>query len=879
MKTKILLLTLLASLFGSCLAAQTQNLTIDRGIMGLTQALDRLPYISRVMFIAAHPDDENSGVLPYVSRGLHAKTALLTLTRGEGGQNLIGPDLFDALGLIRTGELLAAGEYYGVEQFFTRAFDFGFSRSSEETLQKWGKDIVLSDMVRAIRHFRPHIVISVWRGEPSDGHGHHQASGLLAREAFHAAGDPARFPELLQEGLGPWQPQKLYIRSRERRDKDKKEDETKRPTVTVDPGKHVPLLGASFQEIASQGYSSHRSQGAGASYSPPGSRRFSYDLVFPQHSQDSGFFDGVNVRVGDLAKLLPGGVSEKTWLDQELNQVQASITRAREQLQPADFSRTLEPLLAGIRRVRDISRSLANSPAASNQEALRFFLRHKEDDFSKALELAAGFYFEALSADAEITPGQTFEVAATVVNRSPETIGLQQIELLSEKSWKSELREGTVKPLAPSEKLTFKYHVTVPAQEPPSRPQFTRNNKRDTVYAMASKDRTNARIAPKLSARLAYRISDVELSRVEPVEYLDSDRLKGTRKIPLMVVPPVALEVGPAQQLVSTAAASQNREVQVKLANNTPTRIAGAVLLRVPGGWSAEPRRAEFTLASEGESQTFKFLVRAGKGLVPGRTSFEAIAEVNNQTVDESYRLYSVLDLWRFPLYQKAASEVVAFDYKLPQNLKVGYIMGAGDRLPETLSQLGVAVKLIEAEEIASGDLQQYSCIVAGVRAYDVREDLIANNARLLDYVKRGGLCIVQYHRQATWNKAQYAPYPAKIKSEEHRVTDETAPVKILDPAHPVFLFPNKITDKDFDHWVQERGAYFIQERDPRFKALLSCGDPGQAELDGGLLVADYGQGKYVLTSYAWFRQLPEGVPGAIRIFINLMSLKGNQRP
>ncbi|MGH9427259.1 MAG: LmbE family protein, partial [Terriglobia bacterium] len=301
--------------------------------------------------------------------------------------------------------------------------------------------------------------------------------------------------------------------------------------------------------------------------------------------------------------------------------------------------------------------------------------------------------------------------------------------------------------------------------------------------------------------------------------------------------------------------------------------VSGILSLSAPAGWSCEPKQIPFTLSKEGEAAAFKFAAVAGKEIRPGREIFEAVATVNGQKISESYRMYSVQDLWKLPLYRKADSEVVAFDYTLPAKLRVAYVMGAGDRVPDALVQMGLAVKLLESEDVAAADLRQYDCIIAGVRAYDVRDDLIANNARLLDYVKQGGVFVVQYNRKEPWNKAQYAPYPAKIASNDHRVTDENAPVTILDPKHPVFNFPNKITPGDFEGWVQERGLYFIQDRDPHFKPLLASGDPGEKPLDGGLLVADYGTGKYVLTSYAWFRQLPEGVPGAIRIFANLISL------
>ena len=869
----------------SSLGAQSQELAIDRGFVGLSQALDRLPFTSRVMFVAAHPDDENSGVLPYVSRGLHARTALLTLTRGEGGQNLVGPDLFEALGLIRTGEMMAAGEYYGVQQFFTRAFDFGFSNSATETLGKWGREEVLSDMVRAIRCFRPHVIVSVWRGDKSDGHGHHQAAGLLAREAFEAAGDPQRFPEQAREGLTPWRVLKFYSRVGEK----------EQPTLRVNPGQYVALLGASYQEIASRGYSSHRSQGSGDAYSAPGARTFQYRLIVPEGRVDGNFLDDVPVRLVDLSRLVDGSGDRKIVAD-ELAQVEALIAKAKETLNPSDSFSTVPHLLRGLEKVRALRQRVANmSTQAPEIRELEFFLVENERDFEKALELSTGIYFEPLADDVELIPGQSFQVTTTVVNRSSEAIEIQKI--LLESQWKHQLVEGYVQPMPPLEKvaintsgpwavlslypnesLTLKFSVTVPTDEKPSIPLWKRASKQEAVYTFSDPTRINEPLIPApLAARMEYRLQGTPLRFQQPVEYLDRDPLKGTHKRPLLVVPLLALEVTPSLQLASLSSAGNTRELQVKLTNNSHNSVSGILSLRAPAGWSCEPKQAPFSFSTEGEVAVFKFNAIAGKQIQPGRTAFEAVATANGQTIDQSYRMYSVQDLWKLPLYRKADSEVVVFDLKLPTKMKVAYIMGAGDRVPDALTQMGLSVKLLEGEDLAAGNLRQYDCIVAGVRAYDVRDDLIANNARLLDYVKKGGVFVVQYNRKEPWNKTQYAPYPARVASNDDRVTDENAPVTILDPKHPVFNFPNKITLQDFDGWVQERGLYFIQDRDPHFKPLLATGDPGAKPMDGGLLIADHGTGKYVLTSYAWFRQLPEGVPGAIRIFANLISLGRSQ--
>ena len=441
--------------FRSSFFSQSLDLPLDRGAVGLVQALDRLPSISRVMFIAAHPDDENSGALPFVSRGLHARTALLTLTRGEGGQNLIGSEMFEGLGMIRTGELLAADEYYGVEQYFTRAFDFGFSRTSEESFQKWGREAILSDMVRAIRQFRPHIIVSVWSGDPRDGHGHHQACGILAKEAFFAARDGNRFPELAQEGLAPWRVQKLYIRVF-------KADES---SFAINTGQYVPLFGTSFQEIAALGYSLHRSQGNGDTYALPGDYDSFFRLAYPDVPDDSGFFDNLALKLTDLPSLLEGESQKKQWLVEEMGLVERMIHDAQQNFQPENFSGSVGPLLQGIVKLRKIQETLTQdfgNPGIKTRGELLFLLKEKEKDFMKALDLATGLYFEGLAEDSSVTPGQSFAVRATIVNRFSENIELTQVDLKAEKDWQLKLQNRGASRVEPGKKTVFEFSVSVP---------------------------------------------------------------------------------------------------------------------------------------------------------------------------------------------------------------------------------------------------------------------------------------------------------------------------------------------------------------------------------------------------------------------------------
>jgi LmbE family N-acetylglucosaminyl deacetylase len=890
-------LPILILLFLQCLSsgafAQSQDLAIDRGAMGMAQALGRLPSTSRIMFITAHPDDETAGVLTYASRGLHANTALLTLTRGEGGQNLISSDLFDALGLLRTGELLAADEYYGVKQYFTRAFDFGFSKSSEETLQKWDRTLVLSDMVRAIRSFRPDVIVSVWQGNSKDGHGHHQASGILAREAYRLAGNSQQFPELAKQGMLPWQARKLYIGGLQAADP---------ASLTINAGEYAPLLGASFQQIGARGYSLHRSQGYGNSYAPPGNHPVRYRLIDSEVQPDAGFFDHLDVTLGGLIQRLGASWNlQPSWVKEQVTALEISIRQAKNGFSPSDFSAMIEPLARGLVVLRQVREKIADGETNSlPQDTLRFLLADKEQDFTRALDLATGLSFETLAGDALVTPGQAFTVTAALTNRSSITIRPKQIQLQpvrGSQAWKIEKVGEMPDVLKPSERVEIKFKVSVPPNASPTQPHWKRSVRSDTMYSVSEQSLINNPLAPAvLTAQLDYSVrlaggtsaatgpqsnvatKDLGLSKSQPVEFLDLDARKGTHRIPILVVPELSVSLAPTAQLVPQKSSSHPRSIQVELTNNSSSSIEGILVMKPPSGWTVEPTQRPFSIFRENEAMVLRFEVKSGGALPPGKTSLEATAQVKGKNFNLGYQVISVMDLWRNPLYRRAETELNTLDVQTPPDLSVGYIMGAGDKVPETLSQLGPRVKLLEAEDLATGDLSQFSCLVAGIRAYDVRQDLIANNARVLEYVKNGGVYIVQYNTPSAWNKAQYAPYAAKIQNASHRVTDETAPVAILDADHRVFNFPNKITQKDFDGWVQERGLYFIQERDSHFKSLLSSHDPGDPPLDGGLLIAPYGKGFYVLTSYSWFRQLPEGVPGAIRIFANLISL-GVPRP
>ena len=851
---------------------QSQELYLDRGAVGLSQSLKRLPLISRVLFIMAHPDDEPAGLVTFVSRGAGARTAILSLTRGEGGQNLVGPDLFEALGLVRTGEMLAANEFYGASQYFSRAFDFGFSKSARETLDKWGRQRILQDLVRAIRSFRPLVILSVFDGTPADGHGHHQACGLLAREAFENSGDPDRFPELTRQGLGPWQAARLYLRSR---------GQDPPGSFTIDTGAYDPWLGASYRQVGAQGYSRHRSQGMGRAHALPGSHVVKLRLggISPSAplsgSSEDSFEEALELRLPALALLWPAGSAERARLEEALGGLAKIIENAKRAFSPSAPSGCMPALSRALKESRAIRRDWTGSGEASSaSEVLAFFLKDKERDILQAIHLAAGLSLGATSDRPLLTPGQSFRISVKVVNRSLAPLGIRSLQVESE-VLRTRALQGPLPMLLPGQDVDLELGGEVPPTATPSRPHWRRPGGTGDFYTIDDPALTLAPATPPLArVRLGYDYEGERLQIEQPLEYLDVDRLKGTRRVPIHLVPPIQLEVTPPLHLVPLARAAEPRTIQLRIRNNSPKEIQGRLELQPPQGWKVEPARAPFALARPGQAATVPFRVSADPGtLRPGRASFRAVAGLGGTEVTRQYRMISVFDRWNTPLYSPARSRVEVLDLKIPPGLRVGYVMGAGDRVSETLAQLGFSVTALGPEDLAAGRLGGYDCIIAGIRAYQVRGDLIEHNDRLLDYVRDGGVFIVQYNTPDAWNRRPYAPFPARIVDRSHRVTDENAPVTLLEPGHRVFRFPNPISGDDFAGWVQERGLYFIQERDGRFRALLASHDPGEPPLDGGLLVADYGKGQYVLTSYSWFRQLPAGVAGAIRLFSNLVSL------
>ena len=839
----------------------------DTGTAGLKEMLRRLHTTARFMQTVAHPDDEDGGVLTLESRGKGDTVLLLTLNRGEGGQNKLGSNLFDVLGVLRTLELLQADRYYGVEQRFTRVADFGFSKTAEETFQKWhGHDIALGDMVRVIRAFRPDVLVARFSGTDRDGHGHHQASSILTREAFRAAADPNRFPEQIKEGLQPWQPKKLYIGNVCGFGAMTCADENW--TVKLNTGEEDPLLGVSCAQFAMLGLKHQLSQGAGGWTLNPGPHYAFYklvDSVLPPTTDKSGhgqdFFDGIDTNLPALATRLGTDQDKVPFLQQALLQMQQDIDQAATAVEhgPEDAA---TPLLSGFDLAeKTIQQVNASKLSAAEKTELLVELNTKKDQFAKAANLALGIAFHVTAEPERGTedgllavPGQIFKVHAEFTSPKSKVHELR-VHLDLPAGWESEESKST-------DEAGAEFKITVPENATYTRPYWHRDNPETETINIIDNPRyvTLPFPPPPVQADVEYSFNGLK-GEAHTVAVAEND-------VPVAVAPQFSLTVEPSEQIIPVQDESA-RHVRIEVqANIAPS--SGDLHLEVPTGWRAEPSNVDLKFSDHGEKKDYEFqLIPVHHG--EGRVEVRAVFTSQGKQYSEGYTIVTREDLGTFYYYQPAVQRVSVVDVKAPHDLKVGYIMGAGDDIPTVLKQIGMEVTLIPAERLPTQHLSDYATVVLGIRANDTQKEIAENHEKLLDYVSSGGTLLMQYNTGvADFNKAGLTPYPAELSRA--RVSVEEAPVEILDPQNPVFHYPNQITEGDFDGWVQERGLYFMDKWDDHFEPLLACHDPGEPEQKGGLLLAHYGKGIYIYTGYAFFRQLPAGVPGAIRLYVNLLS-------
>jgi len=864
--------------------AEKPELAQDHGYVALQQELQKLRTTARLMHTTAHPDDEDGGMLTLESRGKGATALLCTLTRGQGGQNKSGDAFSDELGVLRTLELLAADEYYGVEQRFTRVADFGFSKTPEETFEKWGgHDVAMADMVRVIRTFRPDVLAARFTGTTRDGHAHHQASSIVTQEAFKAAGDPNRFPEQIREGLLPWQPKKLYIGHF---------GSSEDANVKFDIGEYAPLLGMSYTQLAVEGLAHQTSQGTGGFRVSPG-HRYSYytrvDATIPKQelkTEESDFFDGIDTSLPGLAARLGADESKAAFLRPALEQLAKLVDDAAAQAKPRDPSPAGAPLLDALKITRELIRQVDQSPL-TDAEKLEMLtnLRTKQEQFARAADLALGVLLEASVDSTEggqgffrleqtfqtAVPGQTFTLTARFYDRGTAEVQSEQIALDMPAGFKSEIVKSDLKPLRSGDMASVQFRVTVPEDAAYTMPYWGRKNAyKEALDTISNPAYATLPLPPwPIQVHAAYHSGSGEGSSKAVAMAKFIDPVSGQGQHELAIAPALSVEFKDASQLVRTGS-GKPFTVAVEVRSQLTAAADATLHFSLPQGWSVSPESRPVHLEHEGDVEELQFSVQP-KLDHEAHYDLNAAAEYKGKQLNEGFNVVTRSDLDRFYYYRPATLDVSAVKVTLPPALRVGYVMGAGDEIPAALKQLGIDVQVISPASLYTIDLSRFDTIVMGIRAYDVSTDVRVNNPRLLDFVSRGGTLILQYNSgTGAFNAGHYTPYPATDSNQ--RVSVEEAPVEILDAQSPILNYPNKITAHDFDGWVQERGLYFMSTWDDHFHPLLASHDPGEQPLKGGLLVAQYGKGAYIYSGYAFFRQIPAGVPGAIRLFVNLLS-------
>lgn len=882
----LLFLAMLAPTMSRAWRMDPYPLPEDRGAAGILAAMEKLPVYARVLHITAHPDDEDAATLTWLSRRFHAQTALFCLTRGEGGQNALGSEKYEALGLIRTGELWQACRYYGTELYFGRAVDFGFSKTAQETLSKWGREETLADIVRFIRRWRPAIILSRFRGLPADGHGHHQAAGILAREAFHAAGDPRRFPEQMHEGLAPWRPKKLYIsHSGEAKGTTGNgiDASAERWTVRVPVGDYSPILGRSYREIASEGYSRHRTQGMRQAYPSAGPPWEYYRLAesaVGYKAREDSFFDSLDTSLGAVADLAGAEGKSVPFLRDDLGAVQQAAVEAVHLFEPSHPEKSAEAIARGIQILTRSLRAVEASAVSDDAKAvLTEALGSKRDDFQKALTAALGIQVVAATLDATGVPGERVSVNVHVRNRGSESVKLKSPTLRAPGIVRPTDPVLSMRDLAVGDDAVFGFSVDIAENARATEAAAPREHGAEARRGIRSAGDAFAPFAePEMETEVRYVFGGMEVPVGAAVRAPGADPGSVSDWTEFQILPALSVTLHPPFRIVPAAKAARICSFRLSVTNNGKGEARGRLKLTTQAGWRTQPADAPFVLGRKGESFSADFSVRVPAGVPDGIYLVEAVAVMDGIEFHSGHQAIFYPGIPARRMASPARSEIRIFNLKAPLNRSAGYIPGAGDEIPAAMQELGVRVQELDAEDLASGDLKGFPVIVTGIRAFNVNEALRRHHRRLLEYVRQGGTLIVQYVRPEAESDGQggspfpFAPYPMRLSASE-RITVEDSPVRILDPKHPLFTRPNKITEADFQNWVQERGLYFMHSWDGRYQALLSGNDPGEEPKNGGMLCARYGKGYFVYTGYAWFRQLPAGIPGAFRIFANLISL------
>lgn len=860
----LVLLAIICSMMPIAAFAQVRAV-YDQGGNALLRQLQRLQTTASVLHTGAHPDDEDSALVAYHVRRQHARTAYLSLTRGSGGQNIIGTEQSDLLGIIRTEELLQARRLDGAEQLFTSANDFGFSKNLTEASRMWNEEAVLGDMVKAIRRFRPTVVVSRWSGTPADGHGHHQYAGYLTPLAISAATDPNLYTDHFRSGLSPWRVDKLYVMQR------LLPGAVESPSLVVNTGEFDPVTGRSYFEIGMQGRSQQKTQQMG-SLELRGNQYSGLQLIESRvdtPETETGIFDGIDTSIRGIALLEPEATPEFVNL---LTQLEDAVSAALQSYEPLNPETIISVLVDSL----GLARTARSKAMSVDTQRL---LQEKIDELESALVLAAGISIDALADTETPVAGSTLQVAARIYGIEAADVGVVDVDLRVPANWVTSA--SNVKALA-NEKdyrrhdqadAEYYFDATVPANAKATQPYWLELPRERFTYDWSQSDDAQNQPfrAPLLVAEVTLNVAGEQVMIEKEVEYRFVDRIRGEIRRRVDVVPAISVEPATDLLIVPTTSDERRYELLLTVRNNNRSEVAGSAGFTVPPDWAVEPAAANFNLPASPASTTLAFDVTLPESITAGDYKLEGAATIDGIIHQQAMREIAYPHIQTHRSYNPSSTDFKIIDVSVAP-VNVGYVMGSGDKVPEALRRLGLQVTLLDDEDLTTGNLNRFETIVIGIRASQTRPAFVANNQRLLDFAAQGGTLIVQY-QQPDFIAKNLAPFAASMDGNV-RVVDETAPIVILQPEHPVFNYPNQIETSDFDGWVQERNNYNFTSFDrDRYVALTESHDDGEPESDGGMLYAKLGEGHYVYTAYSWFRQLPNGVPGAYRLFANLLSL------
>lgn len=857
------------------------------GHTALGLALRKLNVSGTFMQIAAHPDDEHNALFALYGFGMGLRAVDVQCNRGEGGQNEIGPELFHDIGVLRTSELLTAHRIDGAEQYFTRAIDYGYSFDPQEVIDKWGRKDIVGDFVRLIRTIRPDVVLTM-NIQGRGGDRAHEATTILSREAYRAAGDPSQYPDQIREGLRPWQAKKLYFTAQFGRGGRGGPPQPPPPNLKLvhpDTGEYDALLGRTYAEIGNDARTSHKCQGTSGlpplpgvtggrgGFGPAGYQLVDSTISGEMDRNETSMYDNIDISLASIVHY--AGANPPEGLKSGMAAIVDAARKAQSAFDSGNDAGVAAPVEAGLTAVRNLRAQLGSLGLSDDARyEIDFRLKIKEADYENAVIAAHGLTFDAVADDGLVVAGQPVKLTILAQNRGAGEVTVEDIAI-------SGFDGGSCKPgsIATNAAYTCTSEAHVPNTAKLTAPYFHDN------YWKHPENQAINEFDPDVQFGVPFRPSpfrvtfhvkagSVDIAKDLPVEFrYVRDIYNGDKRMELAVVPAFSVRATPPLAVIPASSKAVEREVHVSITNSNKGAAQATVSLELPQGWKSSPASVPVKFAHEDESLSARFAITAPAGVKTGEYTLRAVVASGDQKFSNGYQEIEYPHVARRQVIKPAEIALKVIDVKTVPNLTVGYIVGVGDQVPPAIEQLGAKVSFIEQDELAWGDLSRYDVIVTGVRAYERRADLRAYNHRLLDYAERGGTVIVQYNKME-FNQAQYGPYPAKVSG--NRVSDETVPVKVLAPADPVFNFPNKIGPSAWANWVQERGLYFLGDKDSKYIDLVAMTDsfkdnPG--EKLGSLVEARTGKGRWIYLGLGLWRQLPAGTDGAYQLLANLISL------